>query len=133
MQTADIEAHWPNALRWFLSQDLHHFAPWRLLEKHQQFEFHTESVEDDGPPRKGTIFVFARRDDNGDFAGLQMVDGIITERVICFHPLIPTHDPNQGLNVVSAIYENVFDFVAYKIIDDMKQQAQQVDASELGR
>ena len=35
----------PNSLRWFLSQNLHNFAPWALLDRNSQYEIITEGVE----------------------------------------------------------------------------------------
>ena len=80
MEISEIKRDWPNALRWFLSQNLHSFAPWHFLSHGSEFDqackaFEREDVE------HCRVFVFASRQDNDDCAGLEIIDGKITNKV----------------------------------------------------
>ena len=124
----EINPEWPNALRWFLAHELHRFSPWRFIDKLGK----TDSVEkafsrEDLMHRE--VFVFAFRQDCDDFAGLEVVAGKVTDRVIYFHPSFGTNVP--GWNIVEGTFVDVFEFVAQQVIPDMRDWASTTDASEV--
>ncbi len=82
---------------------------------------------------KGEVFVFACRQDCDDFAGLELLDGEITDKVIYFHPVFgDSSQPSpRTWNIVIDVYANVFDFVAQRVIPDMQDWALVEDASDL--
>ncbi|WP_417441389.1 hypothetical protein [Idiomarina sp.] len=120
----------PNSLRWFLSQNLHNFSPWTLLGRNSQYEFITEGVGGGGAGT-GKVYVFARREDNGNFAGLEIVGNKITDRVVCFHPYALAGESELSWNVVNAVYEDVFVFVGKQVMPDMQAMAREKDAADL--
>ncbi|MES9818589.1 MAG: hypothetical protein ABW155_18275 [Candidatus Thiodiazotropha sp.] len=130
MEQSKVNTNWPNALRWFVSQNLHSFTPWHLLDNATEFEFAAEAFErEDVKGRK--VFVFASRQDNDDFAGIEIVDGKFTNKVIYFHPVFSNGSSDKSWDIVSALYEDVFEFMANQIIADMKDWALTEDAADI--
>ena len=130
MDQIKIKSNWPNALRWFLVQNLESFTPWHFLENEGDFEFaanafQRESLSD------SRIFVFASREDNDHFAGLEIVDGNITDKVIVFHPSFSAHSNEKNWDIVNQVFGDVFDLVSELVIPDMKMWALTEDASEI--
>jgi len=128
-----IHPDWPNALRWFLCQNLISFAPWHFIREASELEFAANAFhrEDIG---RGEVFVFAKRQDCDDFAGLEVVAGKITDKVICFHPVFASGSALSSeptWNIVDSVFEDVFEFVAKQVVPDMKDWALTEDASEL--
>ena len=130
MDQIKIKSNWPNALRWFLVQNLESFTPWHFIENEGDFEFAANAFQREslGDSR---IFVFARRQDNDQFAGLEIVDGNITDEVIVFHPSFSTSTNEKHWDIVNQVFGDVFDFVSEQVIPDMKMWALTEDASEI--
>jgi hypothetical protein len=132
MERIKIDDAWPNALRWFLVQDLRRFTPWHFIKEPEEMAFAANAFRHEDVSR-GEVFVFARRQDCDDFAGLKVVNGRITEKVIYFHPVFgDTSKPtSRTWNIVNATFEDVFEFVAKQVIPDMKDWALVEDAKDL--
>ena len=134
MERSKIDSRWPNPLRWFLSQNLSSFTPWHLIQEPSEYEFAAKAFSREDI-HKGQVFVFARRQDRDDFAGLEIVGGKITDKVIYFHPVFARAPTNEAQgndwNIVCGIFEDVFEFVAEQVVPDMKDWASEEDASEL--
>lgn len=83
--------------------------------------------------KREEVFVFAARQDRDDFAGLLIVDGRITDRVVYFHPVFAdSSQPSpRTWNIVCDTYEDVFEFVKARVIEDMKDCALDEDAADL--
>ena len=132
MEHSKILPEWPNALRWFLWQGLHSFTPWHFVNEPQECEFAANAFHrEDVHGRE--VFVFARRQDRDDFAGLVIQDGIFTDTDHYFHPDFSTGNlPSvRTWNIVYDSYENVFDFVVQRVVPDMKEWAEEEDARDL--
>ena len=125
-----IDPTWPNSLRWFLVQDLCSFTPWHFIQKDNEFDFAAKAFKKEDVSG-GEVFVFASRQDNDDFAGLEIIDGKITEKVICFHPVFSMGESKREWHIVDETYVDVFEFVSKQVIEDMKDWALVEDASEL--
>ena len=122
MEHSQVSPEWPNALRWFLWQGLHRFTPWNFINEPQECEFAANAFRrEDVNSRE--VFVFARRQDRDDFAGLLIQEGKVTDTVLYFHPVFSTsHSPSpRTWNIVYETFEDVFDFVARQVISDMKE------------
>ena len=132
MEHAWIDDAWPNALRWFLAQGLTSFTPWHFIREPEQFAFAANAFRREDVSH-GEVFVFAQRQDCDDFAGLQVVEGRITDTVICFHPVFGgvSIPPPRTWNIVDSTFEDVFEFVARQVIPDMKDWALISDARDL--
>ena len=116
----------PNALRWFLEQGLCRFTPWHLVSEPSQGESAAKAFCQEDL-KKRQVVVFAYRQDCDDFAGLEVVAGLISDRVICFHPSFGQNV--AGWSIVDAEYEDVFEFVAQRVVPDMREWALTEDAS----
>ena len=132
MDPSKIDPRWPNALRWFLCQNLHRFTPWHLIQEPAECDFAARAFAREDVSR-GQVFVFAKRQDCDDFAGIEVVEGVLTERVIYFHPVFGSADneANQTWNIVHGVFDDVFEFVAKQVVPDMKEWASVEDASDL--
>ena len=132
MEQNNIDPLWPNSLRWFLVQNLHSFIPWHLIAEPTELNFAARAFAKEDTS-KGEVFVFARRQDCDDFAGLEIVNGVITEKVICFHPVFSTGtlESSRSWNIVNSTYKNTFEFISHQVIPDMQIWAELEDASDL--
>ena len=134
MELTKIDPHWPNALRWLLCQGLQSFTPWHFIQEPTELEFAANAFRREDVSG-GQVFVFARRQDCDDFAGLEIQDGKVTNKVIYFHPVFTTNASEKPAprtwNIVCGDYEDVFDFLANCVVPDMKDWATEEDASEL--
>lgn len=132
MERSKIDSAWPNALRWFLSLDLTHFTPWHFIQDADEMEFAANAFRREDLQR-GEVFVFARRQDREDFAGLELENGVPTDKVVYFHPVFSngSTDSPRTWNIVVATYPDVFDFVAQCVVPDMKEWALEEDAGDL--
>lgn len=134
MERTKIAPQWPNALRWFLIQNLHTFTPWHFIREPSEFEFAANAFRREDVGGRD-VFVFARRQDCDDFAGLEVVDGRTTNRVIHFHPVFATGNKEgpamRRWDIVCNVFEDVFSFVAERVVPDMKDWAEVEDAGDL--
>jgi hypothetical protein len=130
MELSKIEASWPNALRWFLVQNLQSFTPWHFIDEPLEFEFAAKAFRREDVSN-GEVFVFASRQDNDDFAGIEIIDGKLTDKVLYFHPVFGTSTSDRSWNIVNEVFEDVFEFVAKRVISDMKDWALVEDANDL--
>lgn len=130
MKASYIDPKWPNSLRWFLVQNLCSFTPWHFIQKENEFDFAATAFKREDISG-GEVFVFASRQDNDDFAGLEILDGKITEKVISFHPVFSMGESKKQWHIVNETYIDVFEFVSKQVIDDMKEWALVEDANEL--
>jgi hypothetical protein len=134
MEPTKIDPHWPNALRWFLCQNLNRFTPWHFIQEPTECEFAAMAFSREDL-NKGEVFVFARRQDRDDFAGLELQAGKFTGKVLYFHPVFATSSPSsteaRTWNIVCGVYEDVFEFLANRVVPDMKEWASDEDASNL--
>ena len=132
MEHSKIDTSWPNALRWFLAQGLTKFTPWHFIQDPSEMSFAANAFRREDVSG-GEVFVFAKRQDCDDFAGLELVDGRITDKVVYFHPVFgDSSKPSpRTWNIVAETYDDVFDFVAERVIPDMKDWALVEDAADL--
>jgi hypothetical protein len=130
MKPEIIDANWPNALRWFLVQNSESFCPWHFLSKPSEFEFAAHAfANEDTKSRK--VFVFASRQDNDDFAGLEIINNSITDKVIVFHPSFSSGKSERDWDIVDSEFDDVFDFLSNHIVSDMKDWALTEDAADI--
>lgn len=132
MERSAIDPTWPNALRWFLAQELTSFTPWHFITEASQLAFASRAFAREDVSG-GEVFTFARRQDRDDFAGLLLADGRISDTVVYFHPAFAdSSKPLPGTwNIVVASFEDVFAFVAGQVIPDMKEWALVEDAADV--
>ena len=131
MHSSKINAEWPNALRWFLCQELVHFTPWHFFTEPDEFNFAAQAFAREDVSC-GKVLVFARRQDRDDFAGLEIQDGKFMNRVIYFHPVFGSSQKEspRTWNIVCEVFDDVFEFVSKRVITDMKEWALDEDAQD---
>ena len=132
MEHSEIDPTWPNSLRWFLAQDLTSFTPWHFITEAAERDFASEAFRREDV-NCGEVLAIARRQDCDDFAGLEVVDGRITEKVIYFHPVFGdgSRQSPRTWNIVIGSFEDVFEFVRRRVVPDMKDWAREEDAADL--
>jgi hypothetical protein len=130
MKPESIDSNWPNSLRWFLVQNTENFCPWHFLSKPKEFEFAAKAFANEDIKNR-TTFVFASRQDNDDFAGLEIVGGTITDKVIVFHPTFNSGKSERSWNIVDTEFNDVFEFLSNHIVPDMKDCSLTEDASDI--
>lgn len=130
MKPEIIDSNWPNALRWFLVQNTEKFCPWYFLSEPTEFGFAAQAFSNEDVENR-KVFVFARRQDQDEFAGLVISNGLVTDKVLMFHPTFSTGKSKRDWDIVSAEFEDVFDFLSRQIASDMKDWALTEDAIEL--
>ncbi len=111
-------------------QNLQSFVPWQLIGAPAEFDSVATAFENEDIKNR-KVFVFASRQDNDDFAGLEIVNGIITDKVLYFHPVFSSGVSDSEWDIVDSAFEDVFEFMSKQIIPDMKDWAITEDASEL--
>jgi hypothetical protein len=129
LHSSKISPEWPNALRWFLCQELVHFTPWHFFTEPDEFGFAARAFAREDVSR-GQVLVFASRQDREDFAGLEIKDGKFMNQVICFHPVFGSNqnESPRTWNIVCETFDDIFEFVSKCVIADMKEWAADEDA-----
>ena len=130
MKPESIDSNWPNALRWFLVQNTESFCPWHFLTESTMFEFAAQAFANEDVKNR-TVFVFASRQDNDDFAGLEIVEGTITDKVIVFHPTFGSGKSARSWDIVDTEFKDVFEFLSNHIVPDMQDWALTEDAFDI--
>jgi len=130
MNLAQINPAWPNSLRWFLVQNSVNFCPWFFLSEPNEFKSVAKVFEDEDLKNR-KVFVFASRQDNDDFAGLEVVNGTILDKVLVFHPTFTTNQSIRDWDIVDSEFSDVFEFISKRVVEDMRDWALTEDASEL--
>lgn len=128
MIKTQINPKWPNQLRWLLVQNLHSFTPWHFIREPNEFSFAEEAFKREDVGNR-QVFVFASRQDNDDYAGLEIKDNKILEKVLYFH--LGFQQSSSKWNIVKAEHADVFDFLARKVVPDMRDWALTDDAYDL--
>ncbi|WP_154222690.1 hypothetical protein [Marinicella rhabdoformis] len=130
MKPEIIDSNWPNALRWFLVQNTEKFCPWYFLSQPKEFAFAAQAFSNEDIKNR-KVFVFARRQDQDKFAGLEISNGLVTDKVLVFHPTFTTGKSKRDWDIINAEFEDVFGFLSHQIVSDMKDWALTEDAIEL--
>ena len=124
----------PNDLRWLLTLGLFHLQPWFLFRQRDEYTFASNAFTNEDI-RHRSVLTFARRHDCDDFAGLEIVDGHVTSRVICFHPVFatppsPVSEPRTW-DICCGTYRDVFAFLSDVVAPAMREWASVDDATDI--
>ena len=126
----------PNDLRRLLALNIFDLLPWYLFRQKETFAFASKAFANEDIKRR-SVLTFASRQDCDDFAGLQIVDGRITSRVIYFHPVFGPASSAEAANndrthnICMGTYPDVFSFLSEVIVRDMRECAAREDATEI--
>ena len=122
-----IDGPLPLAYRWLRAHGLIHFKPLHLKV----------DLTDGGACRAASrieaaflrdALPFARRQDNDDTAGFEVVDGRCTDRVIAFHPSYVGR-PNSHL--IKAEFDDLWIFLSRQVVDDKRWWADDAELDEM--
>jgi hypothetical protein len=103
----------PLEYRWLKANGFKGFVPWYLIEDIGQEAIRSEYKKETGRD----FFPFARRQDNDDVAGFEIVDGEILDRVVSVH-LTWTRNREQEGFPAQKTYSNMFDWLSKVVIPD---------------
>lgn len=105
----------PNSFIWFIKLNLVKFIPWHFEKDLTYFSSFNTQFKKENP--KTEVLTFANRQDMDTFAGFEIIDEKVTEKVIVFHL---TFSNNSDWNIIEAEYDDLFDFVSKEVLPTMK-------------
>lgn len=115
----------PLAYRWLRALGVRDLRPWQLVEPAardgSRRAFRVESGGRDVVP-------FAARRDNDDTAGFEVLNGQTTGRVVVFHP---AWSGREEPGLIDAEYEDLWAFLARRVVEDMRDWANEVDLADM--
>ena len=120
-----MSAEWPLSFRWGRANGLSKLVPWHFLADDVGLfadeQFKKERID------SREVRTFAKRQDCDDFAGFLVADGIITGRVIYFHP---SFSSAQNSNLVNSEHADFWEFVRDIVIPDTKEWESEADLNQ---
>jgi hypothetical protein len=116
----------PHSYRWFSKLKLLKFIPWHIYGElnlddsiSKQFKLETKNRE---------VVTFANRQDQDTYAGFEIIDGNITEKILIFHPSFQTNV--EGWNIVENEYSDFFEFLKLEVLPEMKEWIETDDVED---
>ena len=116
----------PNAFDWFVKLKLLRFIPWHIKDNLEHFSSFNVQFKKEYPEKE--VATFANRQDMDTFAGFEIVEGKITERIITFHLTFGSYNSNR--NIIEAEYEDFFEFMEKDVLPTMKEWIQDDDVED---
>ena len=123
-----VQGPLPLAYRWLVAHGLIHFKPWHIAP----------DPDDGGASRaafrietgyRRDVLPFARRQDNDDTAGFEIIDGRPTSRVIAYHPAFVNR---LNAHLIDAEFDDLWSFLAARVVDDMRWWADESELDAMG-
>ncbi len=108
----------PDAYNWFLKLKLTQFIPWELdMELNPSSIFNERFRIECGQNRD--VLTFGRRQDMDTFAGFEIKEGKVIEKVIVFHPSFQQN--TKDWNIIESEHVDFFDFMQKRVLPEMKE------------
>lgn len=107
----------PNSYIWFSKLNLNRFIPWHFNSIPNYYDFANEAFHKEVIDSRH-IFTFGHRQDMDTFAGFEIVENNIVEKVIVFHPSFQRNI--KGWNIIESEHGDFFDFIRKVVLPDMK-------------
>ena len=79
-----MKSDWPISYRWARANGLGKLLPWHFLDDSEGLFADAQFKKERTDSRE--VRTFARRQDCDDFAGFLIIDGVISDHVVYFHP-----------------------------------------------
>ncbi len=117
----------PNSYTWFSKLNLNRFIPWHFNSISNQYDFANEVFRKETIDDK-RIFTFGHRQDMDTFAGFEIIENSITERVIVFHPSFQQNI--KDWSIIESEHEDFFDFIEKVVLPDMKAWIEDDDVED---
>lgn len=116
----------PLEYRWLVAQHFDGYKPWYLIHQDGldglRKEYQMETGKD--------IYPFARRQDNDDIAGFEMVDGKPTSKVLTVHLTWSAKLEREGYPH-TRISENMFDWISNIVFHDTQDWMSENELEDL--
>lgn len=117
----------PNSYNWFAKLNLTKFIPWNFETEinfdssiNERFKIECEDTRQ--------VITFGRRQDMDTFAGFEIVNGNVTEKIIVFHPSFQQNV--KGWNIIESEFSDFFDFMQKLVLPEMKDWIQEDDVND---
>jgi len=112
-----MEHQLPNPYIWFTKLNLTRFIPWQFDTEDNRYDFADERFAIEGPAYRKVV-TFGHRQDMDTFAGFEIVNGVVCEKVVVFHP---TFQKNiKDWEIIESEYEDFFTFIQKLVLPDMQ-------------
>src|SRR5262245_34768357 len=121
-----MNAEWPLSFRWARANGLNKLTPWHFLH-HDDGCFADAQFKRERTDLR-EVRTFARRQDRYDFAGFLVVEGVVTEQVVSFHPSFGS-GPNSFM--IRSEHADFWQFVRDVVIPDTKDWQSEADLTDL--
>jgi hypothetical protein len=116
----------PLQYRWLRANGIKQFVPWYFInEKEGEFASRQFSIE---CPQPRMVLTFARRQDRDDFAGFEIINNVVNDRVINFHPAF---SKKKELGLISGEYPDILAFLTHVVLPDTAEWASEEDLIDI--
>ena len=117
----------PNSFNWFSKLNLIKFIPWNFdseIEINSSFnkQFYIETQQ------KREVLTFGRRQDMDTFAGFEIIEGKVIEKVIVFH--LSFNNNISNWSIIESEYSDFFEFVSNRVLPEMKEWVPEDDIND---
>jgi len=119
---------YPLSFHWFSKLNLTRFIPWHFDSElnldpnrsiNQRFRKECKNRE---------VITFGHRQDQDTFAGFEIINQTIQEKVLVFHPSFGENV--DGWNIVEAEYSNFFEFLKKEVLPTMEEWIEEDDVED---
>ena len=117
----------PSAYYWFSKLNNSRFIPWHIDGEESRFETLNKLFREEHDENR-ELQVFGSRQDMDTYCGFEVVNGIIKENVIVFHP--SWQGGNKSKNIILAEYKDIFEFLANRVLPEMKEWIKEDEVDE---
>lgn len=118
----------PKSIMWFSKLNLNHFTPWSFNIANGRYSFADDAFQREMKSGR-SVATFGNRQDMDTFAGFEIVDNVITERVIVFHPSFSKN--NNDWTIIESEHISFFDFLKNIVLPDMEYWIEDEDINNV--
>jgi hypothetical protein len=122
-----MESQLPNLYVWFTKLNLTCFIPWQFDTDENRYDFADERFAIEGPSDRKVV-AFGHRQDMDTFAAFEIINGVVSEKVIVFHPSFQNNIHNW--NIIESEYQNFFTFMQELVLPDMQAWIEDEDLND---
>ena len=116
----------PLEYRWLKAHNFEGFTPWYIVEPEKSEGIRKEYQLETG----NDIIPFARRQDNDDIAGFDVINGNPTSKVLTVHLTWSSKNESNGYPIIKTS-ENIFDWIKNVVIPATEDWMSEEDLEDL--
>ena len=117
----------PNSYDWFSKLKLTKFIPWNFDEELNLDSLINERFKIECN-QKRQVVTFGCRQDTDTYVGFEIIDGIVSEKIIVFHPTY--NDNNDGWDIIESEHLDFFAFMTHRVLPEMKEWISEDDVND---